>query len=1196
MELPITLPHMKPTIFLSSQIGVFKEERRRLADMIEQELDLVACRFEGLSRPHPPREVYQTYIEQSQLFVGIYGEEYGWIDEKAGMQISGIHDEWRIATARDMPRLAFVRTSTPKDPRLQEMIDKEIRSISYVPFSTSDELVQAVKQSLQQLLRECIFAGLRSIGTPSPDYAGMLVKQYETQFIIETSFVIQGLRPLLDRSIRVFLYGPPGCGKTVCLMLLAKSHNCIYVSLRNKSLLGVLTYIANRAAKISHLDEHHYSSIDSALAACERNLCADPLLVLIDEADQNIEVAKALFTLNSQNSRIVFAGRIVPFFLDAAISTIKCSGFSNEEAEAFTAKLATRSDVKRRQEAIAKSAGNPQYLAYYCMSRDEDPAATLDLYHARIYQELSPSQREIMALLSTSETLFSVTDLAKALSAYRKTNVTGIAAQDELRSVAHVVAHIDGMLTVFHPAFAEHVRAELRRVGLAQDIHRALAGVYDARAELPFAVFHKVCAGEGDTVYDSLPSAEDTAYLTGFMRVARRLYADDIRISKANLNLHRLGYALYHVSLLRNHSVGSSAGLRVVRLAEEAFVHAGESEWIHITRATGATFLVGLDRGDEAIAVLRGIADHAKQEGLVHLEVLARTNLAFVYAKMGRIDDTERESLWALELAEAGGDLMGVAICLLNLNNAHVAKGDSEKVLKTCRELQRLARQLDMPRLEAGALNGLTAYYRRKGRYADAEEAARKSMDIAKRFGDWDCLATNMGNLGNVYRDQGNTARARECYEAVLEIGERRHMKAHIAHGMTSLADLADAQEDYVTSIELGSKALSIWLQCGNRYRIAVTTLGQAERILSRSGFDWQKTMPLFNDAAKGYFDVGLYSDASQAYLRLIEVLLDHGAKIEASRTIIEALSRFAAPTHSHYFCRLLGSLGTWDSRAILYIDTREVVRVSLQCLSSSMPKADLFELIRTVTAVLKRFDRVAALFSEFFHGLAAKYVETPSEYLAVGLAMAIEQVPASVTDSALTGLFRELGTLDAGLIYRNEPWLDDQWFVVFDAPNAPMVEIQSLKTTNTRVVAAVTALLLWAERTVLMNGTKRAQWTSIGWLLQGLDEQDARKEGAELPPYFPARLPVYLATAIGEDGPAAMTGMITSSTYLSQADYLTNPDSRSLIILNIQLTDSFLRNFVAHTFGKRRAARLRRKLITHFFDVEYIGRNQGSR
>jgi hypothetical protein len=73
------------------------------------------------------------------------------------------------------------------------------------------------------------------------------------------------------------------------------------------------------------------------------------------------------------------------------------------------------------------------------------------------------------------------------------------------------------------------------------------------------------------------------------------------------------------------------------------------------------------------------------------------------------------------------------------------------------------------------------------------------------------------------------------------------------------------------------------------------------------------------------------------------------------------------------------------------------------------------------------------------------------------------------------------------------------------------------------------------------------------------------------------------------------MTGMIISDTYLSQADHLTNPDGRSLIILNMHLIDGFLGNFLTNTFRKRRGAKIRRKLIPHFFDVRYAAKEGAS-
>ncbi len=51
--------------------------------------------FELGARPHPPKDLYQAYLEQSNIFIGIYWQSYGWIAEKE--TISGLEDEFRLS-------------------------------------------------------------------------------------------------------------------------------------------------------------------------------------------------------------------------------------------------------------------------------------------------------------------------------------------------------------------------------------------------------------------------------------------------------------------------------------------------------------------------------------------------------------------------------------------------------------------------------------------------------------------------------------------------------------------------------------------------------------------------------------------------------------------------------------------------------------------------------------------------------------------------------------------------------------------------------------------------------------------------------------------------------------------------------------------------------------------------------------------
>jgi len=72
-------------------------------------LRLVPVLFELGARPHPPRNVYRSYLAQSQVFLGIYWQSYGWV--APGEQVSGLEDEYDLSAG--LPRLIYVKGPAP---------------------------------------------------------------------------------------------------------------------------------------------------------------------------------------------------------------------------------------------------------------------------------------------------------------------------------------------------------------------------------------------------------------------------------------------------------------------------------------------------------------------------------------------------------------------------------------------------------------------------------------------------------------------------------------------------------------------------------------------------------------------------------------------------------------------------------------------------------------------------------------------------------------------------------------------------------------------------------------------------------------------------------------------------------------------------------------------------------------------------
>src|SRR5215470_16043703 len=117
----ILTPDQRVRVFISSTLEELAAERAAARRAIAR-LHLVPVWYESGARPHPPRSMYQAYLKQSQIFVGIYWQRYGWV--APGMQVSGLEDEYRLAAAAGMPMLLYLKRPAPDiEPRLTAFLD-----------------------------------------------------------------------------------------------------------------------------------------------------------------------------------------------------------------------------------------------------------------------------------------------------------------------------------------------------------------------------------------------------------------------------------------------------------------------------------------------------------------------------------------------------------------------------------------------------------------------------------------------------------------------------------------------------------------------------------------------------------------------------------------------------------------------------------------------------------------------------------------------------------------------------------------------------------------------------------------------------------------------------------------------------------------------------------------------------------------
>src|SRR5512135_2628773 len=116
----IRTPDHRLRVFVSSTLKELADERKAVHQAILK-LRLAPVMFESGARPHPAQELYKSYLSQSQVFIGIYWQSYGWIAPE--MLISGLEDEYNLSAG--LPRLIYIKNpAAQREPRLANLLEK----------------------------------------------------------------------------------------------------------------------------------------------------------------------------------------------------------------------------------------------------------------------------------------------------------------------------------------------------------------------------------------------------------------------------------------------------------------------------------------------------------------------------------------------------------------------------------------------------------------------------------------------------------------------------------------------------------------------------------------------------------------------------------------------------------------------------------------------------------------------------------------------------------------------------------------------------------------------------------------------------------------------------------------------------------------------------------------------------------------
>jgi predicted ATPase len=393
-KVAIRTPDQRLRVFVSSTLAELAEERAAVARAISA-LRLTPVMFELGARPHPPRELYRAYLAQSDIFVGLYWQRYGWIGPD--MDISGLEDEFRLSGS--IPRLLYVKAPAPeREPRLTAMID-ELQSEgadSYRPFRTPRELAHLVRDDLALLLSERFTSAGFDSGTPTSQAAdrpgSRSLPVTSTSLIGREQDVVDVSKLLQSPEARlVTLTGPGGVGKTRLAIAVAEGLDDRYP---RGAVFVPLASIAEPALVLPRIAAAVGAAIEGArrpLDVLVEHFADAPTLLVLDNLEQIVGAAPDLDRLLAGCARLsILVTSRTALRLRAEreypVSALAVPAFSDRpETEQLAALPAVRLFVDRAQAVrydFALTENNAMAVAEICRRLDGLPLA-IELAAAR---------------------------------------------------------------------------------------------------------------------------------------------------------------------------------------------------------------------------------------------------------------------------------------------------------------------------------------------------------------------------------------------------------------------------------------------------------------------------------------------------------------------------------------------------------------------------------------------------------------------------------------------------------------------------------------------------------------------------------------------------------------------------------------------------------------------------------------------
>lgn len=1142
----ILTPDQRVRVFISSTIGELQKERRAVRAAI-QSLRLHPVLFEMGARPHPPREMYKANLEQSHIYLGIFWKSYGWVAPE--MSISGIEDEYNLSAGK--PRLIYIKEAPEgRDPQLETLLRRieEEGSVCYKSFSTTEELVELVQNDIMLLLSERFDLSVQPLSGAAapPDYLKDLNSEIHERGIVRREHLISELKNNITNNKSIVVHGDPGIGKTFLIGIIGEELGSIYISLRNKTPQQVSSHLTNHLALRRGQIPRNLVSEDEARAALQQELANNTAVILIDDADQNEPVAKMLLGLDYYNCRPIYITRAVDEELYQGVAKFPIPPFNRDETILFLSSHDVSLPPGDFESLFTASLGNPLYLFYFTQYQISPLPVGLEEYQRVLWQKLPALQKELMNYLAFSLRGLNVADLHAVLNAQQNVTSTVMETKAALDASSPIVRQAGETHEFFHPYFEEFVRSMSESDGLAAHYHQKLGEHALSKHWVISTAYHLLRAGD-PRVDEYLSDATQGAMMRGEWLLAQEFASRWVEVAERNEDKTDEGYARYFLAQAYQEVGNGNKALDEANAAIQLLEAAGDPTTKEVVEIWASTLLIESGQAEVAIETMnKALERYLGKDDF--MESYIQVNLSFAYMRQSLFKEGAEAARRGLELSKKLGIERGIECSLINLSGCLGQLGDRNKQREYAEQIVAEARRRNAPRQVAAGLNHLSQSQRRGGEYDAARHSLEEAISICQKLGNVDAELLNIGNLGNVFRDQKLEDKAESAYTEYLIKSREHGLIRHEARALELLSRIRHDHGHYEEAVSLGAEALALHSKLGEHLRIAST-----QDYLARSYLELgrrRESAESREDSAKHYEVAGMLDDAADAYEQATGLWNLLGEPDRAASCVAEGLRCALADSDPRRANNIL-----IEARADTSNSYGKFYQQTLRLYLAEESQAQMVRFIQNFSAYFKKHHdpKEKELFRTGLNDIVEALRERPSANLINALAVAVEQVDDSIlSQSAFNDLVDHVTNALDHIHYRLTPD-DTRIFTVGLAWKRPLVvqfHCYSDEYTTHRL-ALVLAIIFLANKDLIESVIEEFGGNQEEGLAVYVTTQREMQEGGIEVTAISKNIPVTVSASNvpwGQEQPP--TALIVHDDYGQVSDWATNPGNKALVAL----------------------------------------------